>query len=428
METGFEITTDGERSQLPSDGKLRILVLGDAVAPTGFWRVINSILTRCAGLYEIHQLGVNYDGDPHPYPWKIYPPRGDRHGFARLPDLISEIQPNLIFMLGDLWVLMQYAGILGRLPHRIPTIAYFPVESDPVEPAAMAHLLPVASVLATYTEFGTNQVRIAIRAARESRPELPDPQVLVVPHGIDTNDFYPLIPGPEGRHSRSVELARAQLFPGRPEMRDAFIVLNANRNQPRKRIDITLEAFALFAKNAAKNTYLYLHMARQDLGWDIQRLAARLGIADRLLLSTHDNRIPNESIARLNQIYNACDVGVNTACAEGWGLVSFEHAATGAAQIVPRHTSQVELWDGAAECVDPSFSMITENILTRAYYLAPAEVALALQRLYEEPGRRRAIALAGFQRSTQPGLSWDRIGQTWRAVFSMASQHSGAKS
>jgi len=38
----------------------------------------------------------------------------------------------------------------------------------------------------------------------------------------------------------------------------------------------------------------------------------------------------------LNLLYNACDVGLNTASSEGWGMVSFEHAATGAAQIVPR--------------------------------------------------------------------------------------------
>lgn len=46
----------------------RILVVGDAVAHTGFARLLGSLLARLHARFEVHQLGVNFDGDPHPHP------------------------------------------------------------------------------------------------------------------------------------------------------------------------------------------------------------------------------------------------------------------------------------------------------------------------------------------------------------------------
>ncbi len=42
----------------------RVLVVGDAVAPTGFARVLHSILGRLCDSYEFHHLGINYAGTP----------------------------------------------------------------------------------------------------------------------------------------------------------------------------------------------------------------------------------------------------------------------------------------------------------------------------------------------------------------------------
>jgi len=403
----------------PEGDGSRILVIGDAVAPTGFARVLHSIFDRLSQKYEVHHLGVNYSGDPHDSSWKIYP-AGDARGFHRIAPLIAKLQPQLIFSLGDLWVSMQIAGIVARLDTKIPAVAYFPVESDPVEPDAMVHLLRGSDVLVTYTSFGASETNLAIQRAREAHPDLPVRELLIVPHGVDRRVFYPLESGGPGAHKRSRLAARERLFPGRADLRDAFIVLNANRNQPRKRIDVTMEAFAVFARDKPAGVKLYLHMARQDAGWDIQRLAKRLGIADRLLVTKDTNEYPSESVEQLNLIYNACDVGVNTSCAEGWGLVTFEHAATGAAQIVPRHTSQIELWEGKAELVGPQFSLTTENILTKAYHVMPADVAAAMQRLYTDPEHCRRLGDAALHRTSEARFDWDHIAARWDQIFSSA--------
>jgi hypothetical protein len=49
----------------------KILIIGDAVAPTGFARVIRSIFEPLCKHYEVHQLATRYDGAPHNYPWKL---------------------------------------------------------------------------------------------------------------------------------------------------------------------------------------------------------------------------------------------------------------------------------------------------------------------------------------------------------------------
>ena len=77
---------------------------------------------------------------------------------------------------------------------------------------------------------------------------------------------------------------------------------------------------------------------------------------------------------------------------EGWGLVSFEHASTGAAQIVPDHTACAALWDGTtaqmmgpSEWVIPGFSPLEMGVLT------PETVAEALARLHADPVRRARV-------------------------------------
>jgi D-inositol-3-phosphate glycosyltransferase len=141
----------------------------------------------------------------------------------------------------------------------------------------------------------------------------------VVPHGLDQGKFFPIDQNEARRMLRLPE--------------DKFIVLNANRNQPRKQIDLTIKAFAEFAVDKP-DTLLYLHMSEKDLGWDVRALfdtemkRRNLQSDNRLVMTTSNidyiNAPPDEL---LNKIYNACDVGINTANGEGWGLVSFEHAS-----------------------------------------------------------------------------------------------------
>ena len=83
------------------------------------------------------------------------------------------------------------------------------------------------------------------------------------------------------------------------------------------------------------------------------------------------------SDADLNRLYNACDVGINTSMGEGWGLVSCEHGAAGAAQIVPDHTGCAELWRGRGELIPPARSYVPEFSPLEMGEVSPEGVARA---------------------------------------------------
>jgi glycosyltransferase involved in cell wall biosynthesis len=178
-----------------------------------------------------------------------------------------------------------------------------------------------------------------------------------------------------------------------------------------------MQGFAQFARDKPRNVKLYLHMATEDTGWNVLILAKRYGIYDRLMMTRADNVRPAFADEQLNLLYNACDVGLTTVTGEGWGMVSFEHAATKAAQIVPRHTSLEELWRGAAEFVEPGIKLTNPGNLTDAHIVSPEGVAAALQKVYEDREYRESLAEAAYRNATRPELNWNRIAARWKRLF-----------
>jgi D-inositol-3-phosphate glycosyltransferase len=387
----------------------KILIIGDAVAPTGFARVIRSIFEPLHRDYELHQLATRFDGGPHDYPWKLYPAATgkSRYGFDQIVPLIDQIDPAIVFVLYDIVFQVQFLDHLRKAKRQPKFVFYSPVESGPIAPEIMQRLAGISRYV-VFTEYGRREIESAVGIVRETDPAFQFPELEVIPHGVATEKFFPL-------HDKAEARERMRL--GDPQHRDAFIVLNANRNMPRKRIDLTMEGFALFAKDKPANVKLYLHMATEDTGWNVLILAKRYGIFDRLIMTQADNSRPAFSDEQLNFLYNACDVGITTTTGEGWGMPSFEHAATRAAQIVPRHTSLAGLWKDAAEFIDPEMTLTYPGNLTHAHIVTPEGVAAALQRLYEDRAHREALAAAAYRNATRPELSWSLIAGRWRRLL-----------
>lgn len=410
---------DGAAREHATDQRPSLLVVGDAAAPTGFARVVKGILAPLAERYQIHQLGTNYKGDPHDWPWKIYPADigGDIYGAGRLREMIERTRPALVLVVNDLWVVGRYAETLRAYRDKLCVVAYCPVDGDPIEQDLMA---PLAAVhrLVTYTEYGLRAMEDAIARLRSKDPALSFPPLQILPHGVDTDAFFPW---PDRDFERIAANARhaakSALFAGDPEAADSFIVLNANRNQPRKRVDVTMKGFARFAAGKPPGVKLYLHMGIKDVGWNIPALARLLGIDDRLIISTDQGKMPFFNDEQLNLIYNACDVGVNTSSGEGWGLVGFEHAATGAPQIVPRHSACAELWEGAAPLLDPIASLTNPNYLMEERIVSPEQLAEELERLYRDRATFLHYARAAYERATLPEYQWSTIAERWHLLF-----------
>ena len=116
----------------------------------------------------------------------------------------------------------------------------------------------------------------------------------------------------------------------------------------------------------------------------------------------------------LNLIYNTCNIRLNTSPSEGWGLVSFEHAATGATQLVPDHMSCSSLWWGYAEMLQPKMRIVAPGSLTDQHLISPDEVADKLQKRYENPENRHAVAQRCFGNAIKPEYQWQNIVEQWR--------------
>jgi D-inositol-3-phosphate glycosyltransferase len=323
----------------------------------------------------------------------------------------------LIFVLYDIVFQVQYLALLKKVVPRPKIVMYSPVEAGPIAPEILQQLQGVTRYV-LYTEYGRREIEKSLHMVRQEHPTFQFPELDVIPHGVDCDRFFPLDQSlDDASIARRRRAARQALGFVDAGLLDAFIVLNANRNMPRKRIDITLQGFALFARDKPPSVKLYLHMATEDSGWNVLILAKRYGIYDRLIMTQADNSRPTFSDERMNLLYNACDVGITTTTGEGWGMVSFEHAATRTAQIVPRHTSLEALWAGAAEFVEPTTMLTYPGNLTVGHIVSPEGVAAALQRVYEDADYRAALAEQGYRNAMRPDLNWASIAVRWLQCF-----------
>lgn len=390
--------------------KYSILIIGDAVASTGFAKVIYEIFYPLRDRYHLVQLGTNYFGDPHSWPWEIFPAGIGAYsmGEHRIKDLVSNLKPDLIFMLQDPWALVAYFNELKAFPH-IPTVVYASFNAADIDPS-IPPLLSSANRFVVYTQFAKK----ALEKSLQQHPDLIFPKIDVLPHGVDTEVFKPLTQD----RLASQKLARETLYPIDNEaLQTGFIVLNANRNQPRKRIDLTMEGFAMFAKDKPDNVFLHLHMGLKDIGWDIKALEQRYQLEDRLIYSTELNIPPNVDEETLNTIFNAASVGINTASSEGWGLLSFEQAAAGLAQIVPDHTSGRELWKDHGYLLPYTVSLVNPDSNINEHIIHPKDIASTLEKAWNDKNDLIFKEQLCYKNAIKEEYNWSIISKQWEAII-----------
>jgi D-inositol-3-phosphate glycosyltransferase len=392
--------------------KIKILWVGDAVVPTGFARVNHSILKHLPkDKYDVYFLGVNYWGDPHNYPYKIYPAgtgkSGDFYGFYRIPQFAKE-KFDLIFFLNDTWIIAEYLkAIKDTWKEGIPKIVtYFPVDSRFLNPKWFDNFDIVSKIVA-YTSFGKSEV-ISALLEKDKDTDWTE-KVKVIPHGNDPDVFYKL----EGTKKE----IKSNLFPKSEDVWESFIVLNANRNSPRKRIDISAEAFGLFAEDKPENVKYYHHAGVIDVGYDIIRLSRRYGFESRLILTNMHNGVQAISEPELNLIYNGTDLGLNTTMGEGWGLTNTEHASVGVPQVVPDHSACGELFYDCGWLVPTVVDFTFHQTMTTGEIVRAEDVAEKLEEAYSNKELYKELSEAGYNKFNSEKYSWKTIANQWDQLF-----------
>jgi glycosyltransferase involved in cell wall biosynthesis len=406
---------------IPGGRNRSLIVIGWYRPGAGLSRVLHSSLRHLTREWRIDVAAIGYDGPSIDVDGlSVHPTSldgGDALGAYAAVDRFRARGADIVLCFNDVWFMERYARVLR--PHIGPTplVAYVPLDGCFADPKAAQCLLDY-DLLCVCTAWARDEF---VRAWDQlGAREADRPPIAIVPHGVDVETFQPR---PEllesGFDPASRAAAKRRVFAGLEDADETFIVLNANRPDPRKRIDLTLEGFASFARDKPPGVRLCLHHALGQPGsaGEFQARAAALGIADRLLMNPLAEPGTVSEDARLNLLYNACDAGVNTAMGEGWGLVSFEHGAAGAAQIVPRHSACADVWDGHALLVPAARRYVPEFSILELAEVAPADVAAALDTLYRGRGLQQDLARAAWSCAHRPEFRWEAVAERWRQAL-----------
>ena len=223
------------------------------------------------------------------------------------------------------------------------------------------------------------------------REDLQDDTVILIPNGIDTNEFR--IPSAGEREQARSTLGIAS---------DAFVIGGVGRLVPQKNFDLFLEVAARCL--AARPELYFVIAGTGPLEANLKAEADKLGLADKVRLLGHvEDRVG---------LYHAMDVFLMTSDFEGTPMVLLEAMASG----LPVVASAV---DGIAEvCVHGHDALLVESANPGAFFRA-------LSAIIKSPERMRTLA-SNARKTVTDGYEIRRIacrvGDIYDAVLSKKAE------
>ena len=261
----------------------------------------------------------------------------EQFGVHILVDTLLSQRPDIVFFYNDVIVVCRWLNeIIQAFPRRtrpFKIVVYLDLVYPLEKKEYVQHVLRHVDHVIFFSNFWRNHVATQwmYRIADDHHV---DPTFSVLHHGVDKTMTVAM-----DRHE-----ARAMLsLP-----REGFFFLNMNRNSYRKALDLTVRAFLLllvlhqFDSNLKLVFKCMMDNANHGgyvMDAMIETECALLGLTKEeheRVATQHIFVIPSHMLndQRINALYNACDVGVNTCLGEGFGLTSVEHACLGKPQIV----------------------------------------------------------------------------------------------
>ena len=252
-------------------------------------------------------------------------PKEEGFGFNKIHEYLEMVNPDVVMIYNDPITIYRFIESMkyepGKSPYRL--WIYLDQLYEGIAPQIIDILRKSVERIYCFSEFWK---RVFLEYG-------PAPDVRILEHAVDPKTFSSL--PADARHGirKSVNLSN-----------DAIVLLNANRNSQRKRLDLTIQGFV---RALARNPKLHLMIAsnlnpQTGAYYDVQRIYAEelklLGLdqvqymRNLILVDTSaPNVIDDDGV---NQMYNLTDIGINTSDGEGFGLCQLEHLYTGAPQVV----------------------------------------------------------------------------------------------
>ena len=278
-------------------------------------------------------------------------PQTTGFGVSQVIDVVTLKRPDVVVIYNDLLVITQVLNQLKDIKDKWFKVVHY---IDQVYLSQKKEFVDFINVYADAAFAFTPSWRDCIVKQGLTIP------CDVLEHGINTDVYYPI---PKKVARKFFNLSE-----------DDFIVLNLNRNQPRKRWDTCMKAFAQVAANQKKSTDPNKKTIKFIIGtalkgaWDLveiyQRELQKRGMTiqegiKHLIIIDNPQKLTDQEI---NILYNVSDCGINTADGEGVGLCSVEAAVIGIPQIVPRLGGFIDFFDDyCAIMIEPRMAYYVDS-------------------------------------------------------------------
>lgn len=311
---------------------------------TGYARIACVISNYLASMgHEIYYVGIsNYSGierfiDPKITLIDALKERKadstELYGVDIMVESIEKIKPDIVFIYNDVIVINRILNefINTKMVKNFKLYIYMDLVYDYQKLILFKNINIWSDIIFVFSEYWKKNL-LSIG--------LPQEKICILPHGVDTDIFY-VKPNEAGSLPSEVVSLPRQKYGFNP---DDFIILNTNRNSYRKALDITIDAFIKFLKKQVYNSKIKLFLntvtnsTRDYNVTEIIKIVCLKNEADyNQIVMNHIFIRPSDTYLSddgLNDLYNACDVGINTCVGEGFGLCNIEHACIGKPQIV----------------------------------------------------------------------------------------------
>lgn len=351
-------------------------------------------------VYELAQCLVNYDDielmiygfqnfyhnpkhrtdiDPRIKIYDVFAnenPKGKGFGVKEVNDVVKLYDPDVCIIYNDMVVVSSLVSELRKIPNpKFKIIGYI----DQVYLNQKKMFIEFINKNIDVSMLFTKSWETCIKEQGVKTP------TCYLPHGINPQTFYPV---PKFLARKFFNLSM-----------DDFIILNLNRNQPRKRWDICLKAFAEIVSRYPDSPIKMIIGTSLQGEWNLVELFERelekrnmtleQGIKHLIVLDNPQKNTDEET----NVLYNVADVGINTCDGEGFGLCNFEQAAVGIPQVVPRLGGFMDFFDDdCAMMCDPQMAYYVgsskEFVGGEALLVSYMDVADHIETYYLDKGLR----------------------------------------
>lgn len=337
-------------------------------------------------------------------------PKKQGFGIELVKNYLALCDPDVVVVYNDMVIITSILNEMKDIPNRrFKIIAY-------IDQVYLCQKKAHIDFVNQHADFALLFSQNWERCIKDQGLTLPSDYI---PHGVNTGIYYP------------VPHHIVRKYYGFSD--DEFIILNMNRNQPRKRWDLTMKAYAevlrrlrlperqsKLPEGGGSSVNVKLVIATSPRGaWNLPEIFAKelhkrgIPLEEGLKYIVFVDAPQRMSDREVNMLYNLCDIGINTCDGEGFGLCNVEQAAVGKPQVVTRLGAFADVFDDTCAIpIEPKCEFYLDStrdaVGGEALMCSHVDFADAILRYYEDPEMRRRHGKVARERILKT-YRWDDI-------------------